>query len=81
MFRNLDPSAYASESSRKLWETLRRRSQNLAIWAFNSTKTFCFFYIYVIARFRAPSELELKKRSLQVPNALEVVAEKIHSQF
>ena len=85
-FRNLDPSAYASDSSRKLWETVRRRSQDLAIWAlqrmlFNSTKTFCFFYIYVIARFRAPSELELKKRSLQVPNALEVVAEKIHSQF
>ena len=55
MFRNLDPSAYASESSRKLWETLRRRSQNLAIWALqcmlsDPTKTFCFFYIYFIAK-------------------------------
>ena len=64
----LDPSAYASDSAHKLWETLRRRSQDLAIWAaqptlFYPTKTFGFFYIYYIAKFRAPSELELKKWS------------------
>ena len=45
----LDPSAYASDSARKLRETLRQRSQNLAIWAsqrmlFYPTKTFGFFY-------------------------------------
>ena len=28
-----DPSAHASDRWRKLWETLRQRSQNLAIWA------------------------------------------------
>ena len=38
------------ECTRKLWETLRRNSQNLVIWAsqrmlFDRTKTFCFFYI------------------------------------
>ena len=43
------------ECARKLWETLRRCSQNLAIWAsqrmlFDPTKTFCFFYIYFISR-------------------------------
>ena len=43
------------ECARKLWETLRRSSQNLAIWAsqrmlFDPTKTFCFFYIYFIAK-------------------------------
>ena len=64
----LDPSAYASDSARKLWETLRRPSQNLPIWAaqhilFYPTKTFGFFYIYFIAKFLVPSELELKKRS------------------
>ena len=52
---NLDPSAYASHSARKLWETLRRRSLNLAIWAsqlmlFDPAKTFCFFYINVNAK-------------------------------
>ena len=40
-----------SECTRKLWETLRRSGQNLAIWAsqrmlFDPTKTFCFFYTY-----------------------------------
>ena len=64
----LDPSAYASDSARKLWETLRRPSQNLPICAaqrmfFYPTKTFVFFYIYLIAKFLVPSELELKKRS------------------
>ena len=43
------------ECARKLWETLGRSSQNLAIWAsqrmlFNPTKIFCFFYIYFIAK-------------------------------
>ena len=43
------------ECARKLWETLRRSSQNLAIWAsqrmlFDPTKTFSFFYIYFIAK-------------------------------
>ena len=45
---NLDPSAYSSDSACKVWETLRGRSQNLAIWAslrmhFYPAKTFCFF--------------------------------------
>ena len=43
------------ECARKLWETLRRSSQNLAIWVsqrmlFYPTKTFCFFYIYFIVK-------------------------------
>ena len=43
------------ECARKLWETLRRSSQNLAIWVsqrmlFYPTKTFCFFFIYFIAK-------------------------------
>ena len=43
------------EYARKLWETLRRSSQNLAIWAsqrmlFDAAKTFCFFYICFIAK-------------------------------
>ena len=51
----LDPSAYGFGNARKLWETLRRSSQNLAIWAsqrmiFDPTKTFCFFYICFIAK-------------------------------
>ena len=51
---NLDPSAYA-DCWRKLWETLRQRSQNLANWApqrmlFYPTKTFCFFHIYFVAK-------------------------------
>ena len=59
---------YASDSARKLWETLRRPSQNLAIWTaqrilFYPMRTFVFFYIYFIAKFLAPSELKLKKRS------------------
>ena len=67
---NLDPSAYASDSLRKLWETLRRRSQSLASWAsqrmlFNPTKTFCFLYVYFTAKFHVSSELELKKWSLE----------------
>ena len=38
----LDPSTYACDqctvdSARKLWETLRRRSQDLAIWASRSS--------------------------------------------
>ena len=50
----------ASDSARKrLWETLRRHSQNLAIWAAQRM----LFYLYFIAKFLAPAELELKKRS------------------
>ena len=64
----LDPSAYAFDSARKLWETLGGRSQNLVIWTsqrmlFYPTKPFCLFFIYFIAKFDAASELELKKRS------------------
>ena len=38
----LDPSTYACDqctvdSARKLWETLRRRSQDLAMWASRSS--------------------------------------------
>ena len=43
------------ECARKLWETLRRSSQNLAIWAsqrmlFYPTKTFGFFFIHFITK-------------------------------
>ena len=43
------------ERACKLWETLRRRSQNLAIWAskrmlFSPTKPFRFFYMFFIAK-------------------------------
>ena len=83
----LDPSAYASDCARKLWETLRRPSQNLAIWTahcmlFYPTKTFVLFYIYFIEKFLAPSELELKKRSpwriFRYTRLLTVVATEVH---
>ena len=50
----LDPNAYGFGNARKVWETLRRSSQNMAIWAsermlFDPTKTCCFCYIYFIA--------------------------------
>ena len=56
------------ECARKLWETLRRSSQNLAIWAsqrmlFDPTQTFCFFYICFIAKCCVTSVLERKKFS------------------
>ena len=56
------------ECARKLWETLRRSSQNLAIWAsqrmlFDPTQTFCFFYICFIAKCCVASVLERKKFS------------------
>ena len=67
----LDPSAYASDLARKLWETLRRRSQNLAFWPsrcmlFNPTISFTSIVlnIYFIAKCCAPSKLQLKKRCL-----------------
>ena len=77
------------ECARKLWETLRRRSQNLAIWAsqrmlFDPTKTFCFFYIYFIAKVLCcfgirTEEIQLTEplRNLQVSKALVVAAQKI----
>ena len=76
------------ECARKLWETLRRSSQNLAIWAsqpmlFDPTKTFCFFYIYFIAKVLCcfgirTEEIQLTAlKNFQVSKALVVVAEKI----
>ena len=77
------------ECARKLWETLRRRSQNLAIWAsqrilFDPTKTLCFFYIYFIAEVLCcfvirTGEIQLTEplTNFQVSNALVVAAEKI----
>ena len=76
------------EYARKLWETLRRSSQNLAIWAsqgmfFNQTKTFCFFYIYFIAKVLCcfgirTEEIQLTAlKNFQVSKALVVAAEKI----
>ena len=76
------------ECARKLWETLRRSSQNLAIWAsqrmlFDPTKTFCFFYIYFIAKVLCcfgirTEEIQLTAlKNFQVSKALVVAAEKI----
>ena len=78
-----------SECARKLWGTLRLRSQNLAIWAsqrmlFDPTKTFCFFYIYFIAEVLCcfvigTREIQLTEalKNFQVFKALVVAAEKI----
>ena len=74
--------------ARKLWETLRRSSQTLAIWAsqrmlFDPTKTFCFFYIYFIAKVLCcfgirTEEIQLTAlKNFQVSKALVVAAEKI----
>ena len=77
------------ECARKLWETLRRRSQNLAIWdsqhmLFDPTKTFCFFYIYFIAEVLCcfvirTGEIQLAEplKNFQVSKAHVVAAEKI----
>ena len=76
------------ECSRKLWETLRRSRQNLAIWAsqrmlFDLTKPFGFFYIYFIAKVLCcfgirTEEIQLTAlKNLQVYKALVVAAEKI----
>ena len=76
------------EYARKLWETLRRSSQNLAIWAsqrmlFDATKTFCFFYICFIAKVLCcfgirTEEIQLTAlKNFQVSKALVVAAEKI----
>ena len=72
----------------KVWETLRRSSQNLAIWAsqgmlFDPTKTFCFFYIYFIAKVLCcfgirTEEIQLTAlKNFQVSKALVVAAKKI----
>ena len=87
----LDPSAYGFgvwECARKLWETLRQSSQNLAIWAsqrmlFDPTKTFCLFYIYFIAKVLCSfgirtQEIQLTAfKNFQGSKALVVAAEKI----
>ena len=76
------------EYARKLWETLRRSSQNLAIRAsqrmlFDPTKTFCFFYICFIAKVLCcfgirTEEIQLTAlKNFQVSKALVVAAEKI----
>ena len=78
------------ECARKLWETLCRSIQNLAIWAsqrmlFDPTKTFSFFYIYFIAKFLScfgirTEEIQLTAlKNFQVAKALVVAAEKIPS--
>ena len=88
-FRHSRPQCLrAWECARKLWETLRRSSQNLAIWAsqrmlFDPTKTFCFFYIYFIAKVLCcfgirTEEIQLTAlKNFQVSKALVVVAEKM----
>ena len=75
------------ECARKLWETLRRRSQNLAIWAsqrmlFYPTKTLCFFYIYFIAEVLCcfvirTGEIQFTEplKNFQVSKAIVVAAE------
>ena len=75
------------EWARKLWETLRRRSQNLAIWAsqrmlFYPTKTLCFFYIYFIAEVLCcfvirTGEIQFTEplKNFQVSKAIVVAAE------
>ena len=76
------------ECARKFWETLRRSSRNLAIWAsqrvrFDRTKTCCFFYIYFIAKVLCclgirTEEIQLTAlKNFQVSKALVVAAEKI----
>ena len=79
-----------------VWEPLkldqisgqRRSSQNLAIWAsqrmlFVPTKTFCFFYIYFIAKVLCcfgitTEEIQLTAlKNFQGSKALVVAAEKI----
>ena len=75
------------ECARKLWETVRRSSQNLAIGAsqrmlFDRTTTFCFFYIYFIAKVLScfgirTEEIQLTAlKYFQVSKALVVAAEK-----
>ena len=76
------------ECARKLWETLRRSSQNLTIWAsermlFDPTKTFYFSYIYFIAKLLYCLAIRIEEiqltalKNFQVSKALVVVAEKI----
>ena len=89
----LDPSAYGFwEYARKLWETLRRRSQNLAIWAsqrmlFDPTNTFCFFCIHFIAKVLCcfgirTEEIQLMAlRNIQVSKALVVAVKRSQSQI
>ena len=84
------PSAYGfGNCARKLWETMRRCRQNLAIWAsqrmlFDPTKTFCFFHIYFIAKVLCcfgirTEEIPLTEplQNFQVSKALVVATEKI----
>ena len=86
----LGPSTYGfGNCARKLWETLRRRRQNLSIWAsqrilFDPTKMFCFVYIYFIAKVLCyfgirTEEIQLTEplQNFQVSKALVVAAEKI----
>ena len=75
-----------SECARQLWETRGRRCQNLAIWAsqrmlFDTTKTFCFFYIYFITKVlfcfgigTEPIQLTEPLKNVQVSKALVVAA-------
>ena len=66
------------ECARKLWETLRRSSHNLSIWAsqrmlFDPTKTFCFFCFGI-----RTEEIQLTAlNNFRVSKALVIVAEKI----
>ena len=91
-FNTLDPSAYGFRNARKLWETLRLSSQNLAIWAsqrmlFDPTKTFCFFYIYFIAKVLCcfgirTEEIQLMAlRNIQISKALVVAVKRSQSQI
>ena len=85
----LYPSAYGFGNVRvSSGNSAHRSSQNLAIWAsqhmlFDPTKTFCFFYIYFIAKVLCcfgirTEEIQLTAlKNFQVSKALVVAAEKI----
>ena len=83
----------------RVWEvrvssgnSAHRSSQNLAIWAsqhmlFDPTKTFCFFYIYFIAKVLCcfsirTEEIQLMAlRNIQVSKALVVAVKRSQSQI
>ena len=89
----LYPSAYGFGNVRvSSGNSAHRSSQNLAIWAsqhmlFDPTKTFCFFYIYFIAKVLCcfgirTEEIQLMAlRNIQVSKALVVAVKRSQSQI
>ena len=60
----LDPSAYASDSARKLWkQSAPSQSGYLGLTAHALFSNQNFAYIYFIVKSRVSSEIEVKKRS------------------